>query len=125
MMGPDDSPDEEGNLASDYDEWASNQLSMAAKAGDLPWFQETLQNWRSALAPAPLDLSSFQSILGVAISSNRLEIVSFLLEQGTIISPYIIVPALQSNNPRAVLQTFLDHGWNINSKTGLGVTALK
>lgn len=109
----------------DYEESANDQLYLAVKDGDLARVEYIVQEWRSKIAPTPLEASHLQGSLAAAMSSSRPAIVSYLLDQGAVVSPNMIVTALSNNDPRAMFQTFLDHGWDVNSKTGLGVTALK
>ena len=52
--------------------------------------------------------------------------VSYLLKQGAVISGNGIVLALGNTDDSILMfQTFLDNGWNINSKTDLGNVMLK
>ena len=64
--------------------------------------------------------------LAEAVGCKHLPIVAYLLEQGTLVSGNIMILALgNTDEATAMFQTFLSHGWDINSKTDLGNTMLK
>ena len=70
------------------------------------------------------DLGKCQTLvpaLAAAEGSKSLRKVAYLLEQGAVISGNVVVLALgETDDAIAMFQTFLDHGWTINSKTDLG-----
>lgn len=102
------------------------KLSSAAKEGDLSQVQVLVEQWRSELLPALLTPQHLNSALVEAVSYHRVAVTSYLLDQGAEISPNMIVLALgKTQDAIAMFQTYLDHGWDINSRTGLGVPALK
>lgn len=90
--------------------------------------QTLVDRLRSQKHPAIEDTECLYNALSTAIGSYRLSIISYLMDQGVKLHPNMYVPALRkldTNNAIAMFQIFLDHGWDINSKTDLGFTVLK
>lgn len=102
------------------------KLSRAAKDGDLSQVQELLEQWRADLSPTSLTPQHLNNALVEAVSYHRVPVTSYLLAQGAETTPNMIVLALgKTDDAIAMFQTFLDHGWDINNKTGLGFPTLK
>ena len=102
------------------------KLDRAAADGDLEECQALLKQWKQRLAPAPITAQHLASTLAAAISCKHPQVVSYLLKQGAVVSGNGMVLAL--GNPEdsiRIFQTFLDNGWDINSKTDLGNVMLK
>ncbi|KAL8935064.1 MAG: hypothetical protein Q9216_005598 [Gyalolechia sp. 2 TL-2023] len=103
-----------------------NELRKACVDGDLQAVQSIVQALTNQLSPDPLSSEHLQSSLAGAVSAGQPEIVSYLLSHGAQLSPLNIT---QAANPRCrtvgMFQTFLDHGWDINSPTDMHATALK
>lgn len=102
------------------------QLDRAAAVGDLEQCQALLEQWNEQLTPARITSQHLASALGAAIGAKHPQVVSYLLKQGAVISGYHMVVALGNTNDSILMfQTFLDNGWDINSKTNLGNVMLK
>jgi hypothetical protein len=111
---------------SDSEDLTNEALSNAATSGDLALVQTVVEQWKAQLHPSPLTPKHLQSAMAAAVSSHHPTIVSYLLDRGAQVSPNNIVVALgETDATIAMFQTFLDHGWDINSKTGLGNPVLK
>ncbi len=102
------------------------QLDKAAADGDLKQCQALLKQWKQRLTPARITARHLASALAAAIGGKQPQVVSYLLKQGAVISGNGMVLAL-GNTDDSVLMflTFLDSGWDINSKTDLGNVMLK
>jgi len=113
----------------DFGDLDNPELSNAAKMGDVSQVKELLEQWKSELSPAPLTALHLNSTFVEAVSYHHPSIASYLHDEGAEVSDNILVLALgvlgETDKAIAMFQTFLDHGWNINSKTGLGVPVLK
>ncbi len=113
----------------DFGDFDNPELSNAAKMGDISQVKELLEQWKSELSPAPLKALHLNSTFVEAVSYHHPSIASYLLDEGAEISENILVLALrisgETDKAIAMFQTFLDHDWDINSKTGLGVPVLK
>ena len=102
------------------------QLDRAAAAGDLEQCKALLKQWNEQLTPARITAQHLASALGAAIGAKHPQVVSYLLKQGAVISRYHMVLTLgNTDNSILMFQTFLDNGWDINSKTNLGDVMLK
>lgn len=102
------------------------QLNEAARDGDLSRCQRLVQEWRLQTSPALVPSEHLTPPLAAAVGAKHLAIVAYLLDQGATISGNIMVLALgDTNDAIAMFQTFLEHGWDINSKTDLGNIMLK
>ena len=101
-------------------------LFEAAKTGELSVCQALLEQGREHRSSSPLTSSVLAPSLATAISSKHLHVVALLLEQGAAISGNDMILALGDTDASiAMFQTFLDHGWDINSQTDLGNVMLK
>ena len=102
------------------------QLVEAAREGDLGRCQMLVQQRKTQISPSATTPQHLTPALAAAVGSKHFHIVKYLLEQGAIISGNVMVLALGSTDDAiAMFQTFLDHGWDINSKTDLGNIMLK
>lgn len=102
------------------------QLVEAAREGDLGRCQTLIQQWKLQPSPSAITPQYLGPALAAAVGSKQLRTVTYLLEQGAIISGNVMVLALgNTDDAIAMFQTFLDHGWDINSKTDLGNILLK
>ena len=103
------------------------QLDRAAANGDLEQCQALLEQWKQRLGQALITARHLASALAAAIGAKHPRVVSYLLKQGAVISGNGMVLALGDNTDDSILmfQTFLDNGWDINSKTDLGNVMLK
>jgi len=110
----------------DFGDFDNPEMSNAAKMGDVSQVTKLLEQWKAELSPRPVTALHLNSTFVEAISYHHPSIVSYLLDAGAEISENILVAALRETDKAiAMFQTFLDHGWDINSKTGLGVPVLK
>ena len=120
------SEEEEEEKEEEEEDLENPRLSSAASSGDLTLVQNLVEQWQAQLSPSFLTPKHLQSAMAAAVTSHHPSIVSYLLDQGALVSQYDIVLALaDTDDAIAMFQTFLDHGWDINNKTGLGVTVLK
>ena len=102
------------------------QLDRAAASGDLEECQALLEQWKHRLAQAPVTARHLASALAAAICGKHPHLVSLLLKQGAVVSGNDMVLALGNTDDSILMfQTFLDNGWDINSKTDLGNVMLK
>lgn len=110
----------------DFGDFDNPEMFNAAKMGDVSQVKELLEQWKSKLSPAPLTALHLHSTLVEAVSYHHSSIASYLLDEGAEITENMLVLALgEADMAIAMFQTFLDHGWDINSKTGLGAPVLK
>ena len=102
------------------------QLDQAAKDGDLQSCKILVEKWKQDLFPAKITTEHLRPAFAVAVGAKHTDVVTFLLDQGVTISSNAMILALgDTDDAIAMFQTFLDHGWDINSKTDLGVPMLK
>jgi hypothetical protein len=110
---------------SDSEEYEYPPLRQAAAAGNLDEVKARLQRWRSKISPSELTAKHLEDALIGAVIAGQSRIASFLLDEGANLDPEIIVFALGKGSSVAMFQVFLDHGWDINERTGTGAPALK
>ena len=104
----------------------SSQLDNAVKDGDLSRCQTLVQQLKSQSPSSARTTKQLGPALAAAVGCKHLHIVTYLLEHGAVISGNIMILALgETHEAIAMFQMFLDHGWDINSKTDLGNTMLK
>ncbi|KAL9101796.1 MAG: hypothetical protein Q9163_002992, partial [Psora crenata] len=104
----------------------NHELIQTAKNDDLDACKTLLEQWKQQLSPCPITPAHLGPALGRAISSKHARIVAYLLSQGAVITGNDMILALgETDAAIAMFQTFLDHGWDINSKTDLGNVMLK
>ena len=102
------------------------QLDRAAADGDIEQCQALLTQWKQRLNPARITARHLGSTLAAAVGGKHPQVVSYLLEQGAVISGNDMVLALGNTDDSILMfQTFLDNGWDINSKTDIGNVMLK
>ena len=108
-------------------ELQNTQLDHAARDGDLQTCMIVLTKWKEDLQPAKLTSKHLQSAFAAAVGARHIDTVAFLLENGAAVSSSAMVLALggDTQGTIAMFQIFLDHGWDINSKTDLGNPMLK
>ena len=100
------------------------ELRDTARDGDLGRCQMLVQQWRLE-APA-IKAQDLTPALAAAVGNKHLQTVAYLLDQGATISGNIMILALgETSDAIAMFQTFLEHGWDINSKTDLDNVMLK
>ena len=102
------------------------QLVEAVRDNDLRRCQTLVQQWKRQRYPSAVPPQHLARALAAAVGSKHLRIVACLLEQGAVVSGNFMVMALDGTDDAiAIYQTFLDYGWDINSKTDLGNIMLK
>ena len=102
------------------------QLDRAAADGDLEQCEALLTQWEQRLTPKRITARHLASTLAAAIGGKHPQVVSYLLKEGAVISGNDMVLALgNTDDSILIFQTFLDNGWDINSKTDLGNVMLK
>ena len=109
-------------------EQQEQELVEAARNGNLDQCQSVIEQWKKQSSFSFQPTYHLAPALAAAISSKNINIVSYLLDQGATVSSYNMVLALDKNDVDAsiaIFQTFLDHGWDINSKTEIGNVILK
>ncbi|MCJ1401421.1 hypothetical protein MMC11_004634 [Xylographa trunciseda] len=115
-------------MASDtdnYDDYENPQLRDACERGNLNEVISQLDQWQSAQSPSRLTAKHLQDALIGAISAGQSEVVDHLLKNGAEMDPELVEFALGRNKSVKMYEVFLQHGWNINSRTGTGAPALK
>ncbi|KAG8526394.1 uncharacterized protein KY384_000388 [Bacidia gigantensis] len=104
-----------------------DQLVEAVKRGDIHQCQIELNQWTAQSSTPFKPAKDLAPVLAAATSSKNTQMVSFLLHQGAPISSSDALFALRGEDTEAtiaLLQTFLDHGWDINGKTDIGKNIL-
>ncbi|KAL8784271.1 MAG: hypothetical protein Q9195_009107 [Heterodermia aff. obscurata] len=102
---------------SDNDELMSSQLSEAARAGDLSEIQTLIKR----LPPSNSTEKSLQPALFVAIGQGHVSVVSYLMDHGAKFHADMANPALSCTNAEDIFRLALGHGWDINSRTTIGL----
>ncbi|MCJ1383051.1 hypothetical protein MMC17_006164 [Xylographa soralifera] len=110
-------------LRNDYDEYENPQLREACQEGNLKEVKSQLDRWQSARSPSGLAAKHLENALIGAISAGQSEVVDYLLNNGAEMDPEIVEFALDTSVK--MFEIFLQHGWDINSRTGTGAPALK
>ena len=101
----------------DSDESMSSQLAKAASAGDLSEIQSLVRNWPSGSSIE----KSLQLALGDAVRQGHVPVASYLMDHGATFHADMGNAALSCDNAEGLFQVALDHGWNINSRTTIGL----
>ncbi|KAL8919570.1 MAG: hypothetical protein Q9208_006687 [Pyrenodesmia sp. 3 TL-2023] len=97
-------------------------LTEACAQGSTTRVRACLERWRGMASPVPRRPPSkptlhLQPALLAAIQNNHPAVVSLLLDQGFIIGHEVVRAAIETRS-FAILQAFLNHGWNINKQLG-------
>ena len=101
----------------DSDESMSSQLAKAASAGDLSEIQRLIRNWPSGNSME----KSLQQALGDTVCQGHVSVASYLMDHGATFHAVMGNVALSCDNAEGMFQVALDHGWNINSRTAIGL----
>ena len=110
----------------DLSTFRTPQLDKAVEDGDLSRCQTLVQQMKSQSPSSAITTKQLGPALGAPIGCKHLHIVAYLLGQGAVITGNIMILALgKSDEAIAMFSMFLDHGWDVNSKTDLGNTMLK
>ena len=101
---------------------AQTGLQRASRAGDFNQVQSIIQQWRHNTSMPDPEECSLRGALADAAQHGYSRIVSYLLGQGAEVTPFVASTATATEiKPNAgsiaVFQGFLDHGWDINSKS--------
>ena len=106
--------------SSDEDDKQVVDLATSARRGDLVEVQRIVEDWSS---PESL-LESVQTALWKAVRGGQVPVASYLLKHGAKFDSDISGSALTCNTSEDMFQLALDHGWDINSKTDVGLPIL-
>jgi hypothetical protein len=103
-------------------------LELAGKHGDLDIVKSVLQMWRSEAWGSDPTAESLLPALVAASINGHVPIVTYLLDHGAEILS--AVPGLATNAALnvdliPVFQAYVDHGWDINSRSHKGSPILK
>lgn len=109
---------------SDYSD-LQKELRSACVNGNVEGVHLLLERWQLDRSQSPLTPKHLQSPLTGAIAAGKINVVAYLLEHGAELSPLNITQAMGPRQSLEMFQTFLDHGWDINSNTDMGAPALK
>lgn len=90
------------------------QLRASAVADDVNAVQTYFEIWQARSASERLSLDNFTVVLSDAVNNNSAQTVACLLDYGLQTSSGLFLVATQAKS-YDILQTFLDHGWNINT----------
>ncbi|KAI4132492.1 MAG: hypothetical protein LQ341_006271 [Variospora aurantia] len=95
-------------------------LRASCMLGRTDEVRHCLQRWKSMPTPVPRRPPKrpnvhLQPAVLVAVNHNHLSTVALLLDEGFRIAPEAVQIALVKRST-AMLQTFIDHGWNINKR---------
>ncbi|MCJ1475725.1 hypothetical protein MMC13_004388 [Lambiella insularis] len=100
-------------------------LYKAAKSGSLSAVKAHMQQLRDRYR----DLVSFESSLvdglDAAIIYKHFFIVSYLLDHGAKLNPWLVGSAADEDTPLRVFEDFLNHGWDINKPIANGSPVLR
>ena len=99
------------------------KLREASAAGDLEGVKTILEQWRSDHSSSELTAKRLDDALVGAAATDQPHVVAFLLDQGAKLDSSIVEIGMKSLTE--MFQVFLDHGWNINERTDMGVTGLR
>ena len=99
------------------DESMSSQLAQAASVGDLSEVQGIVRNWPSN---DPME-KSLQPALSNAVRQGHVSVASYLMDQGATFHADMGNAAVSCEHAEDMFQVALDHGWNINSRTTIGL----
>ena len=104
------------------DDHKSLQLENAAGEGNLSKVKALVENSPST-SHKSID-ESLQSALHNAIRGGHTLVASYLFAHGARFTSDMSHCALAAENPEAIFQLALDHGWDINAQTDLGPPVL-
>jgi hypothetical protein len=109
---------------------ATNGLFHAAETGDLNQTMSILHKWtvESPDLPRP-SAKNLEAALELAARNGYAEIVKVLLGNGAEITPMVtrslrILKSSDIEANEAILQMFLEHGWDVNMMTDTGCSVL-
>ena len=102
---------------SDSDESMASQLAKGASAGDLSEIHALIQNWPSS---RPIE-KSLQLALYNSVRQGHVSVASYLMDYGANFHADMGYVALSCNNAEDMFRLAVDHGWNINSRTTIGL----
>lgn len=96
------------------------QLVSVSSSGDLPKVQAIFQEWKSAQDPGTAaslrePSHALQPALEAAAYTNQLDVITYFLEQGFVITDTVVTNAIRAQSTPA-LELFLEHGWDINTR---------
>ncbi|KZF20702.1 ankyrin repeat protein [Xylona heveae TC161] len=91
-----------------------SSLADASAAGDLDTVRNILQSYIKCQSPEDSRLQEFWPVLLTALSYDRAEIVSYLLDAGIPLSSLHIQQAVRTKSAD-IFEVFLRHGWDINA----------
>jgi hypothetical protein len=96
------------------------QLVSVSSSGDLSSVQAIFQEWKSAQDPVTAASRkepnhAVQPALEAAADKNQLQVITYFLEQGLVITETAVWNAIRAEST-AALELFLEHGWDINTR---------
>ncbi|KAL9035578.1 MAG: hypothetical protein Q9180_004790 [Flavoplaca navasiana] len=117
-------PSSTGNSVSDHTRTTSTtnileSLQEACAHGRTKEAKKILNRWKNMSNPVPHMVDLYPA-LHAAARYDHLSTVSMLLDKRFRVSYHDVLPAL-ANRSMAMLQVFLNHGWNINQNMGPSV----
>lgn len=89
------------------------QLIIASATGDLAAAQAIFSQWRAKPITDRIEKRRFVVALAAAVNNQHVPVISYLLAQGVPLNIGMFVCATKLKSI-AMLQLFLDHGWDIN-----------
>ena len=100
-------------------------LREACKGGQVSEVMSLLEQIKADNSARNLDDTYLQSGLASAVAAGHHNIVDCLLNQGARFRPSLVTLAMGARPSVEMFDTFLRHGWDINSDTDMGWPALK
>ncbi len=96
------------------------QLEQMATTGNVELLDALLTKWQTQNAPKELAADDLKYALHTAISANQVGAVACLLQRGATLDADCGQTAHRANASFDMYQTFLAHGWDVNSKNVTG-----
>ena len=96
------------------------KMKEACTRGSLSRVQRLVEEWLAMptpdLPPGPIgyEIGALEPVFHHAIRKSKGAIVSYLMDEGILMSVPALDDALEYKASVEVFQAFLDHGWNIN-----------
>lgn len=96
------------------------QLVSVSTSGELSSVQAIFQEWKSAQDPVTAASlkepnHAVQPALEAAVYKNQLQVITYFLEQGLVITERVVQQAIRAEST-AALELFLEHGWDISTR---------
>lgn len=95
------------------------RLKEASASGNLADAKDIFSQWLAMPTSQRIEIGSFVAALTAAVENSHVHVASYLLSQGVPGLASLFVTAIEARSYE-MLQTFLDHGWDINEPIKMG-----